>query len=703
MREHWKVKQSFMVVKNDVSKITRIRRVANPGNGADIQPYIITAINEADNGDEIFLPEGDFILLNKVTVEKRISIRGAGIGKTIIKRAESSTDTELATWEEMFLFDPQINYDTSHIAVTGITFKSKIPSISDGTDGKSMAADKCLNFNKCIDFRVSECRFEYFGHSAIYVLHHYDVSRGLIHKNQFYHNVKSINGTGGVMGLGLGYSVSVFGENTQWTEEPNFGSGNFIFIEDNIFDIGRHAVAAGGCGRYVARYNTITNFHIAQALDAHEAQGSGGGLNFYATRAVEIYNNTIINTTFKDGTPIVPGRPAQDLSNNAILIRGGEALIHNNTISGFRMGVGMIDFHTAAGVGGYPTVHSIGYRSGIALGSGHSGTGASEGDGDLFMWDNNITLYIDPSSPIAELYNYDNTKWVEGRDYHKSAKPNYTPYQYPHPHINASIRKNNLSQVNYPILSEMQAVFNAMTVQPSHVNKYRYNDVFRKNIMNSGVWTELDALWVFIVGSGQGSQAALINWKDPNQFTLIPSGFNFGDFSEKNGYTTNPSNSTYFRTQFTPSVNGVKYSLNSSSFGISLKNNIQDASNTAMGVWDGTNFAIIRPRSNSDAIAAYINETGGTFTSNNNSSGLNSIIRQGASTTKIYRGQTLLTTGSSTSTGLPTKEFYIGARNSNGLASLFISNTIELVYIGSGDVDHAAVENFKNELKVNLR
>ena len=89
----------------------------------------------------------------------------------------------------------------------------------------------------------------------------------------------------------------VYGTNNKWIKNPRFGSSNFIFIEDNIFDYHRHSVAAGGCALYVARHNTITNDIItsgySSALDGHEARGAGNGSNTYGTRAVEAYSNKI--------------------------------------------------------------------------------------------------------------------------------------------------------------------------------------------------------------------------------------------------------------------------------------------------------------------------------------------------------------------------------------------------------------------------
>lgn len=396
--------------------------VPSPGENQNIQPAIQAAINFAANGDEIDLPEGSFIFNNDITITKFISIKGIGSTRTILYRENNTPDAVLESWGPIFTFDINKTY-SSNIVISNICFKSKTPSLKDG-DGGSLAADFGLKFINAVDFTVTNCRFENFGNAAISVIHEDLLSRGLIYKNEFFHNAK------GPTGLGLGYGVVVYGGNTQWTSSPEFGTSNFIFIEDNSFDYHRHAVAAGGCARYVFRYNTVSNNLIAQAVDAHEARQTDGS-NYYSTRAVEIYNNTIVNSTFKDGTPIITGQSAKLLTETAILIRGGEALVFNNTINGYRFGVGVINF-VVQGAQNYPIFTQIGYKSGQAYGANHTGTDSNTGDGDLFAWNNNFTKYLDVSGSDT-FYNYQPEYFKDGRDYHLLSKPNYTPYIYPHP------------------------------------------------------------------------------------------------------------------------------------------------------------------------------------------------------------------------------------------------------------------------------
>lgn len=435
-----------------MSAAAKTIQVQHPGNDKDIQPNIQAAINKAVNGDTVFIPAGNFIFNNKITVTKFISLKGAGMKTTILYRAESTPDATLDKWGSMFHFNTNSRI-SSNISISAITFKSKKPSKTE-KDALSKAKDKGIEFTKTVDFRVWNCRFENFGIAAISVTHDDDLARGLICKNEFYHNAKGFDG------LGYGYGIVIYGADMKWIDDPKFGSANFIFIEDNVFDFHRHAIAAGGAALFVARYNTITNNIISQyttthAIDGHEARGGKpGNGNYHSTRAFEAYNNTIINNVFHDGTPKVPGKSIDKLIERGIAIRGGEALVHNNVINGYRFGIAIDLVDTPWGTA-YPLPYSPGYLSGKALGSGHSGTSQPQGNGDVFVWSNRFTPYITSNAdgyPLSTTFaNYNNgyyspAYFKEGRDYHLVAKPGYKPYPYPHPlHCSTDLNKDGVT------------------------------------------------------------------------------------------------------------------------------------------------------------------------------------------------------------------------------------------------------------------
>ncbi len=404
----------------------KVITVQNPGNNKDIQPFLAKAVNEAVAGDEIQLPAGEFKFTGIVVIEKKVSISGAGMDKTILYRTQEESD-DLLSDEHKYMLLYEINSTQSaNIKISQIGFRSKKPQA--GKQQQSLAKDIAIKLIGCVDFSISNCRFQFFGEAAVAVNHADEVSKGLIYKNEFLNNARGPNG------MGLGYGIVVYGSNKKWITPAGFGTDNFIFIEDNLFIGQRHAIAAGGCGRYVFRYNKVIDNNIGEgsshAVDAHEARQTPGD-NYYSARAVEIYNDEIRNNTFMDKKPITKGRLGDQLVENAILIRGGEALIHHNNISGYRFGIGIVNFEVK-GKQQYPIFTQPGYSSGLKHGAAHRGQEGDKGDGDLFAWENKFKPYISEDSS-QEFYNYREEYFIEGRDYHLQARAGYKPYPYPHP------------------------------------------------------------------------------------------------------------------------------------------------------------------------------------------------------------------------------------------------------------------------------
>lgn len=407
--------------------------VNNPGQDKDIQPEIQKAADAASNGDRLILPSGHFIVNKSVVVTKFISIIGQGIRSTTLYRSEEVSDLVLSKnreWRAIFKFI--LNSPVpSNIVVSGICFKSKKPSIKEG-DGGSLAADIGIEFVECIDFIVTRCRFEGFGDAGINIIHNDSLASGVIFKNEFFHNAK------GPEALGLGYGITVYGLNRVWITDPGLGSARFIFIEDNIFDYHRHSVAAGGCGLYVFRHNKVLNNVAGQgghAIDVHSARGSSHGLNSHGTRAVEIYNNELVNTTYTDGSLISKTNNNSHLEETGINIRSGDAVVYNNTIKGYRFAVGISNYLLQDNPPpSYPALETPGYLSGLNLGPDHSGVKMPAGDGDLFCWNNKlIPLRLEYDKISSVFHNFGPQWWREGRDYHLVPKPGYRPYPYPHP------------------------------------------------------------------------------------------------------------------------------------------------------------------------------------------------------------------------------------------------------------------------------
>ena len=405
------------------------------GAGVDIRPNINTAVTAASAGDTVKIPAGSYRVDNTVTITKKISLIGAGIDTTILYRDESISDATLAGWGSMFLFN--INSDkASNITIAKITFKGQIPQIASG-DGGSLAADIGVRINYAVDFVVHNCKFMYFGDSGLQIRHRDYLPRGLVFKSSFYRNCKSTTG------LGLGYGIVVYGEGLRWVDDVQLGDLRAIYIEDCQFDYNRHDIAgAGGC-QVVGRYCQFRN-HIAvknaHSWDTHQDRRPGNGTNTYGTRRYEIYGNSFINATWYNGvTPVVSPVCEDSIQERAIGITNGEGVVFNDTISGYRFGLGTVQNESNAFP--YPYPGQPGYASGWRFGPSHTGDGR-RGEGDLYYWNIVFTTYATTCGGACSLFwNYDEVGHggfggyiLADRDYHaNTVKPGYKAAPYPHP------------------------------------------------------------------------------------------------------------------------------------------------------------------------------------------------------------------------------------------------------------------------------
>lgn len=407
--------------------------VKNPGNHNDIQSNLQAAVDKAVNGDRVILPEGEFVFNRSVKITKFISVIGKGLKKTILYRSESVPDSILSSPGWKAILDFEIRNDLpSHIIVSDICFRGKKPALVARGAGSRASTIGILMY-QCVDFIIEKCRFEYFGNSGIMVRHKDTLSRGLIRKNEFYYNAR----------FGLGYGISIYGEGKQWVADPEFGSSNFIFIEDNMFDFHRHSVASSHAALFVVRYNIVLNNIAASgghAIDMHEARPDDG--DTFGTRAMEVYNNKLINTKYTDGTPIKSGiiADSSELESSGIAIRNGDALVYNNVVKGYTYAVQMSNWSLRKTKQPYPVIYSPGYLSGKAFGPDHTGIKLSQSDGDAFIWNNKSNPYLKAKWDKKSVFHNDEPDWwKEGRDYHLEIKPGYKAFPYPYP------LKNNLN------------------------------------------------------------------------------------------------------------------------------------------------------------------------------------------------------------------------------------------------------------------
>lgn len=230
------------------------------------------------------------------------------------------------------------------------------------------------------------------------------------------------------------------------------------------------------------------------------------------------------------------------------------------------------------------------------------------------------------------------------------------------------------------------AFFSYLTVQPSYRQKVIYDNYLFKPLIAAGIFTELDRLWVPAAELEQHGTISLVN-PASTALTLV----NTPTWTQYQGWTPNGTTS-YENTQFTPTVNGVKYIQNSASEFIYLRTNTTGSSasfGVDLGVNANSSISYLQVRTNTGlftkinqaAAAAPIN------VANADSRGFWLTKRTASNAFSVYKNGGSIGSGTSVSNALANAPFFAGAYNSGG--ATFFSNREHSV-IGAGGIFNEA-------------
>ncbi|MCK4282863.1 MAG: hypothetical protein KAX44_00995 [Candidatus Brocadiae bacterium] len=264
---------------------------------ADVQ----AAIDEAGDGDVVLVPAGTAtwttaaenrpaVVFSKKGAEKGITLRGAGIGKTVITDATGAQcfqvvikSSESGIWSGV---------KDKRFRITGFTFAG--------------AGDNAVISVGGANWRIDNCRFENSGRSLT------AGGSGVID-----HCIFDKTGNGQCIYVsGGGYGGGSNGDGS-WSSPLTLGTGDAVYIEDctfNYYADSPNAVLDGCSGaRVVFRHNRVNNGFLA-------SHGTESGGRQRSIRSYEIYNNTLTMDLHEWFT--------------AVFLRGGTGVIFNNTLTG---------------------------------------------------------------------------------------------------------------------------------------------------------------------------------------------------------------------------------------------------------------------------------------------------------------------------------------------------------------------------------
>ncbi|HEY7000624.1 MAG TPA: hypothetical protein VH330_02690 [Candidatus Udaeobacter sp.] len=258
------------------------------------QSDVAAAIGSAANGDIITIPNGTTIWTRTLQIKKAITIQGAGVGATIIRDGVQSG--QLIRWTLPA---------GSASRLTGVEFQDGGRANTIDAPGGILHIDGS-NTNGST-FRFDHCKWNNLKGGAVF-----DTVIGVIDHNTF---VLDKFGCA-VYPYGSHWDGQDYGDGS-WAAPTDYGSSQFLFIEDNTFTHSQKnlqgMIDAYAGARFVVRHNTIFNSLITN----HGTESTG---RTRGCRAMEIYNNNYTGT---------------NLNSQLGGSRSGGTLFHHNTVNGY--------------------------------------------------------------------------------------------------------------------------------------------------------------------------------------------------------------------------------------------------------------------------------------------------------------------------------------------------------------------------------
>jgi len=373
--------------------------LSEPGLAATItasscsQTAVQSAISSAADGDVVSVPAGSCTWSAAVSVNKPITLKGAGA------TASGTKITYGGTGHPLINIDP--GNKTGYVGVSGFWL---VGGDSNNWNGNAIVLNGPSGWK---NVRIHENVFENNYPWTMFVS---GSTHGLIDNNTF---------------RGRAYGMKVYGNGARdWSTPLTLGTADFLFVENNAFEYddfygstGVPAVDMNNGGRVVFRNNKLTH----SFFETHDKARSG----LVSANAYEIYNNT-----FAAGTNKWKG----------VDLTAGTGVVWGNTFTGdWTIPIGAMDYKTfdprsvKRCDGNDPADQNVAGESGwrCQYQIGTQGEGASAVSYPLYVWSNT------KNGQAAQMQCSDGCTHIKsGRDYINNGttpKAEYKPFQYPHP------------------------------------------------------------------------------------------------------------------------------------------------------------------------------------------------------------------------------------------------------------------------------
>lgn len=248
---------------------------------------------------------------------------------------------------------------------------------------------------------------------------------------------------------------------------------------------------------------------------------------------------------------------------------------------------------------------------------------------------------------------------------------------------------------------EAKLYFGTLSVQPSSIQKLRLDRFLFRPLVATGIYSQLDRLWVFASETQANGLVSLVN---PTA-TLVTE-VNSPTWVQYQGYDFNGT-TQYLNSQTNLSTL-TKYQLDSATTFLYSRQN-----NTSSGADFGSTGAAAAQntaqwlRFTDNKMYWSMNDTGAASNvANTDSSGGFQVSRTGSTALTIYRNGSSIATDTEVSTTVGSQPPYIGALNGNGTAVSFCNRQLSVVAIGSGNINasifYSIIQNYMIQVGANV-
>lgn len=413
-------------------------------NGAQTDVQAACAAAPDDGTATVTIPNGTYNWSGTLTINKALTLAGEDATGVTINNNKSSGDMISVT-----------SSANGHVNIYWLN----IVQVANNEGGVGFAISADRDDSSPYTVMIHDCKFD---GSKVYNYMVQVLANGIVFWSDRFIGDGS-NGLGGISFVCDKYGYGGWNRPDAFGTHDKSGLENSYVENCSFYDATTACVNCDDNSRVVIRHCKICNATLT---------GHGQETSIYGAREWEIYDNTFIYRSSGTG----PSGASYPLNMNSwVFIRGGTGVITNNSMDdipfnkiGIVLNVFSITRGLDDGAGGtfcplaYPAPRQTGWgwsessnaefgvgddtNANRLVGDSSPGLFGADGIGavldPVYIWGNTGTETTDPNYVGTQTYEPDNcghgnqiaTYLKQGRDYYVNvAKPNWSPYTYPHP------------------------------------------------------------------------------------------------------------------------------------------------------------------------------------------------------------------------------------------------------------------------------